>query len=64
LDSTASTSTVDCGAAAGAPLAPLEVLEVEDVGPAEAGPVAGVVGDGLAPAWPKMVEMMFPRTDI
>ena len=62
--STASTSTADCGAAAGASFAALAALEVEDVGPADAGPVPGDVGDGLAPAWPKMVEIMFPRTDI
>jgi hypothetical protein len=58
--STASTSTADCGAA-GAPLVP---LGLDDVGPVEAGPDPGDDGDGLAPAWPKMVEIMFPRTDM
>jgi hypothetical protein len=59
--STASTSTADCGAAAGALLAP---LELEDVGSVEAGPVPGDIGGGLAPAWPKMVDTMFPSIDM
>lgn len=55
----ASTSMADCGGAVGALLAP---LELEDVGPVEVRSVPGEIDDGLAPAWPKMVEIMFPST--
>jgi hypothetical protein len=58
---TASMSTADRGAAAGALLAPVAPPELDDAGPA---PAPGEVGGGLAPAWPKIVEMMLPSTDM